>query len=89
MTELLKVAIASGQVSAAEIEAHRVAGELHEIYASRIEKPQTLRETIDGASDEQAHVWCKVSDVRKVLDDVQVYRQAFVDALAAAAGSSK
>jgi len=84
MTELLKIAIASGQVSAKEIEAHRVAGELREIYASRIAKPQTLRETIDGASDEQAHVWCKVADVRAALDDVQIYRKAFADALAAA-----
>lgn len=98
----LEESVASGQVSPAQIEAHRVAGDLpitmHEPMsaakklftswdaeaneAERIAlrdrvanlKPQTLRDVIDGATDEQAHVWCKVSDVRAALDDAERYR---------------
>ena len=96
MTEL-QIAIASGQASASQIQAHRVAGELRDPMKSYPtqhckttgmscnrgctsctvaddEKPETLRETIDGAGDESAHVWCKVSDVRAALLDAERYR---------------
>ena len=107
MTELLKAAIASGQVSAAQIEAHHDAGELpivmfeprfqhtycsqcgrdcgpgddgvsgcagHAAIAQPVQPEPTLRETIDGATDENMHVWCKVSDVRAALADAERYR---------------
>ena len=57
MTEL-QTAIDSGQVSAAQIEAHRAAGELpitmHDDGRTYFDKPQTLRETIDSASSDGA-----------------------------------
>ena len=73
----LQQAISSGQVSAAQVEAHRVAGDLPIVMIERHE-PQTLRDVIDGATDESAHVLCKVSDVRKALDDAAAY--AFIRA---------
>ena len=39
-----------------------------------VQPEPTLRETIDGATDENMHVWCKVSDVRAALADAQRYR---------------
>lgn len=104
MTELQQ-AIASGQVSAAQIEAHRAAGEMpiqmfeprfQHTYCSqcgrdcgpgdegfsscgnhiadaskKVSAPQTLRETIDNTSSDDAMVMCRAGDVRAALLDAE------------------